>query len=295
MRAGVPTINVLGVPVAALTERQAIDEVSRLLAEPRPRTLVYVNAHSLNLARSHPRYRACLTDADLVLNDGSGLSLAARVRGLRFPANLNGTDFTPEVLRVAARDGLGVYLLGGRDGVAAEAARRLPAVVPGLRVVGHHHGYVDDGQGDELAERIRQSGADIVLVAMGNPQQELWLAEHLPATGAALGVAVGAYFDFVAERVPRAPRWMRNAGIEWLYRLRREPRRLFTRYVVGNPLFMARVLVDRVAPTNRYATGHVRSRDLLRHQLSVVLPGPRRERLDRSAAAPGARRVGRRP
>jgi N-acetylglucosaminyldiphosphoundecaprenol N-acetyl-beta-D-mannosaminyltransferase len=251
MRAGVPTIDVLGVPVAALTVLEAISEVSRLLAGPGPQTLVYVNAHSVNLARSHDRYRACLADADLVLNDGSGLALAARVGGRRFPANLNGTDFTPEVLRVAARRGLGVYLLGGRDGVAARAADRLGELVPGLRVVGHHHGYFADHEGRDVAEQIKQSGADLVLVAMGNPRQELWLAEHLPATGAALGVAVGAFLDFAAERVQRAPQWMRNAGIEWLYRLSREPGRLFARYVVGNPLFVARVLADRVLATGR--------------------------------------------
>ncbi|MFI9382851.1 WecB/TagA/CpsF family glycosyltransferase [Kutzneria sp. NPDC052558] len=251
MRAGVPTITVLGVPIAALTVREALAEVSRLLAEPGPQTLVYVNAHSVNMARSHVRYRACLADADLVLNDGSGLALAARVRGRRFPANLNGTDFTPEVLRLAARRGLGVYLLGGRPGVAERAAQRLTDIVPGLRVVGHHHGYVADHQGHEVAEKIKQTGADLVLVAMGNPRQELWLAEHLPATGAELGVAVGAFLDFAAERVPRAPKWMRDAGIEWLYRLGREPGRLFARYVVGNPLFVARVLADRVLATSR--------------------------------------------
>ena len=249
MRAGMPTINVLGVPVAALTARQAIAEVSDLLAESTPQTLVYVNAHSMNLARSHVRYRACLAGADLVLNDGSGVALAARMRGRRFPANLNGTDFTPEVLRLAAREGLGVFLLGGRPGVAARAAELLRARVPGLRVVGHQHGYVVDHHA--VTAQIRATGADIVLVAMGNPVQELWLAEYLPATGAALGVAVGAFLDFAADRVPRAPQWMRVAGIEWLYRLGREPLRLFTRYVVGNPLFVARVLFDRVLASTR--------------------------------------------
>jgi exopolysaccharide biosynthesis WecB/TagA/CpsF family protein len=294
MRAGVPTITVLGVPVAALTALQAISEVSRLLAEPRPQMLCYVNAHSLNLARSHRRYRACLADADLVLNDGSGLALAARMGGRQFPANLNGTDFNPEVLRQAARAGLGVYLLGGKEGVAAAAADRLTALVPGLRVVGHHHGYLNDVQSHEVARQIRETGADIVLVAMGNPRQELWLAEHLPATGARLGVAVGAFLDFVAQRVPRAPKWMRDAGIEWLYRLSREPRRLFMRYVIGNPLFVARVLADRVWPGRSLGYRHVRSRDLLRDELSVVPPGSGWQRMGGSTAASGDRRVGRR-
>jgi exopolysaccharide biosynthesis WecB/TagA/CpsF family protein len=87
----------------------------------------------------------------------------------------------------------------------------------------------------------------VLLVGMGNPQQELWLAEHLADTGAVLGVAAGAFLDFAAQRIPRAPAWMRSAGIEWMYRLAREPRRLFGRYVAGNPLFLQRVVREQLA------------------------------------------------
>lgn len=97
-----------------------------------------------------------------------------------------------------------------------------------------------------MIEGIKASGARILVVAMGNPRQELWLDRHLADTGARLGVAVGAFLDFAAGKVSRAPEWMRKAGIEWLYRLGLEPRRLFARYVLGNPLFLARVLAERV-------------------------------------------------
>lgn len=246
MQGDIPAVTVLGVPVAALTVAAALAEVRALLDADRPALLAYVNAHSANLAARDPAYRAVLRNADLVLNDGSGLAIAAKLRGSRFPANLNGTDFTPRLLGVAAERDAPVFLLGGRPGVAGTAAERLAERIPGLRVAGQEHGYFGPGQDAEVVERIKVSGAQVLLVGMGNPRQERWLAEHLPATGARLGVAVGAFLDFAAGAVPRAPHWMRAAGIEWLYRLSREPGRLWRRYVLGNPVFLCRVLAERL-------------------------------------------------
>jgi exopolysaccharide biosynthesis WecB/TagA/CpsF family protein len=225
----------------------ALAEVRRLLDGPDPALLAYANAHTLNVATRNQELLRVLRQADLVLNDGSGLALAARLRGMAFPANLNGTDFTPKVLLVAADCGASVFLLGGRPGVAEEAAERLRADIPGLKVVGCADGYFTDDGLPALLATIRHSNARLLLVGMGNPRQELWLAEHLADTGAYLGVAVGAFLDFAARRVPRAPRWMRAAGIEWVYRLGREPRRLFRRYVAGNPLFLQRVVREQLA------------------------------------------------
>jgi exopolysaccharide biosynthesis WecB/TagA/CpsF family protein len=246
MRSGVPSVTVLGVSVAALDVPAAIAEVRSLLSTPEPSLLAYVNAHTLNLAHRDPALRSVLGRADLVLNDGSGLALAARVHGARFPANLNGTDFTPRLLASAAAAEASVFLLGGAPGVAARSADRLTAQVPGLRVVGHAHGYQDEAAPDELVRQIRDSGAQVLVVGMGNPRQELWLARHLADTGARLGVAVGAFLDFSAGVVPRAPAWMRTAGVEWLYRLGLEPGRLWRRYVLGNPAFVYRVVRERL-------------------------------------------------
>lgn len=235
----IPTITVLGVPVARLTVDAALAEAKRLSAADQPALLAYVNAHSLNLAVRNGQYRTVLRRAGLVLNDGSGLALAAKIQGVAFPANLNGTDFTPRLL--AALDGP-VFFYGGRPGVADRAARNLAEKIPGLAVAGTAHGYLDPAEQGELAWRIKESGARIVVVALGNPRQELWLDEQLPATGAGLGVAVGAFLDFAAGEVRRAPEWMRRAGIEWVYRLLCEPGRLWRRYVLGNPMFLCRVM-----------------------------------------------------
>jgi exopolysaccharide biosynthesis WecB/TagA/CpsF family protein len=246
----VPTIDVLGIPVASLQVGQALDAVERLhaangVSAGAPARVYYVNAHTLNLAWRDARLREVLRTADLVLNDGSGVALAARLQRRRFPANLNGSDLNPLLLALAARHGWPVYFLGGSPGVAERTAGRWQRELPGLQVAGAHHGYLDGTDHEVVAGKIRASGAELLLVAMGNPLQELWLATHLPATGVRVGVGVGAFFDFSAGVVARCPEWMSRYGVEWLYRLRLEPRRLWRRYVLGNPLFVLRALRSR--------------------------------------------------
>ena len=205
----------------------------------RPQNLCYVNAHSLNLAFRDDGYHRALSRADLVLNDGIGLDLAARMRGRRFPENLNGSDFTLRLLGLAAKKGWRVYLYGGQPGVAATARDRLSETIDQLDVVGVCDGY-GSRTDEEIVETIKATRADVVIVGLGQPLQEVWLDAHLAATGCHLGVGVGAFLDFASGRVVRAPRWMNRLGIEWLFRLVQEPGRLWQRYIVGNPLFLWR-------------------------------------------------------
>lgn len=244
MRADLPTVQVLGVPVAQLDAEAALTEVVRLYEARAPALLAYVNAHTLNIAWTNETYRALLRDADLVLNDGAGLALAGRLKRRPFPANLNGSDFNPRIVELAARRGWPVFFLGARPGVAAAAAARLAERLPTLRVAGARDGYFERSESRSVAEEVRAAGTGLLMVAMGNPLQELWLGEHLAVTGARLGVGVGAFFDFTAGRARRAPGWMNRAGIEWVWRLAHEPRRMWRRYIVGNPLFLARVVAE---------------------------------------------------
>jgi exopolysaccharide biosynthesis WecB/TagA/CpsF family protein len=218
------------------------DEVlSALRTAPslRPRHLCYVNAHSLNLAYRDNEYHGVLSRADLVLNDGIGLQIAARMQGKRFSENLNGSDFTLRLLHLSAHEGWSVYLYGGQPGVAEAARDRLCASIDGLNIVGACHGYMREPD-EAIARRIRRAGADVVIVALGQPAQELWLDNHLASTGCHLGLGVGAFLDFVSGRVVRAPGWMNRFGIEWMFRLVNEPGRLWRRYIVGNPVFLWR-------------------------------------------------------
>lgn len=238
-------VRILGVPIARLEAAAALDEVERLYDLPEPQIVAYANAHTLNLAYGDPSYRAFLERAGVVLGDGAGVMLAARLAHAPLPENLNGSDFNPKILRRAAQRRWPVYFLGGRPGVADAAAARWRRALDGLDVVGVAHGYVDDPAA--AAAAVAETGAGVVMVAMGNPLQEWWLDEWLPATGCRLGVGVGAFFDFSAGAVPRAPAWMNRAGIEWVYRLYQEPRRMWRRYVLGNPLFLARVARERLS------------------------------------------------
>lgn len=248
-----PVVRIFGVPIVRTTIAGALAAIERA-ASGRERVLVsYANAHTLNVASEDRGFHAVLTDrSELVLNDGLGVQLAARMRGERFPENLNGSDFNPHILRMAAERSWPVYLLGASEGVAERAAQKLVQAIPRLKVVGTHHGFFDESETDRVVEKIASAGPAVLMVAMGNPRQEIWLADNLERTGAKIGVGVGAFFDFTVGEQRRAPVWMNKLGIEWIYRLVRDPRRMWRRYVVGNPRFLARAWrtrkSDRIAP-----------------------------------------------
>ncbi|MEM6677959.1 MAG: WecB/TagA/CpsF family glycosyltransferase [Pseudomonadota bacterium] len=214
--------------------------LTALLDAPRRMSAAFVNAHTINVAAGNDAYASTLTAADLLLPDGSGLQLAAKLTGRRFEENLNGTDLFVPLCRAAAARGLSIYLLGARPGVAEAAAERAVTLAPGLRIAGTAHGYFGPEEEDAVIQRINRSGADILLVALGVPQQDLWIAKHRARLVPRLAMGVGAQFDFWSGRVARAPLGWRRAGCEWLWRLMLEPRRLFMRYVLGNPIFVAR-------------------------------------------------------
>ncbi|HEV3321213.1 MAG TPA: WecB/TagA/CpsF family glycosyltransferase [Solirubrobacteraceae bacterium] len=241
---GEPTVSILGVDVNQLTAEQALTAIDHGADRGTCQMLAYVNAHTLNLAVRDQDLRGALNRSALVLNDGFGVGLAARMRGERFPENLNGSDFTVKLLELAAANGWRVFLLGGEPGVAETAAERLTERIDGLHIAGTCHGFTDESD-DLLAQRVRDAGAAMLIVAFGSPRQEIWIDRNLAAAGARIGVGVGAFLDFSAGKVVRAPRWMNVLGIEWCFRLAQEPRRLWRRYILGNPIFLLRAWRDR--------------------------------------------------
>jgi alpha-1,3-mannosyltransferase len=231
---------ILGVDIHVMKRAEAVDTLDRLSDGTVPIGVGFANAHALNVASADQTAREEFSKL-LIFNDGIGVALASRILyRWHFPDNLNGTDFVPTYLG-ATRRSFNLFLLGARPGVAERASRALVPAGSRHRVVGVHHGYFSHDQDDEIAEQIRQSGADLLLVALGNPAQEIWISQNLRATGCSLAFGVGALFDFAAENVPRAPLWMRVQGLEWLYRLVQEPGRMWRRYLIGNWLFLGRV------------------------------------------------------
>jgi exopolysaccharide biosynthesis WecB/TagA/CpsF family protein len=236
-----------GIEFARLDAPAALDRIERLAEAEPPVFVVHANVHTVNLAHADPSYRAVLQGADLVLNDGKGVMMGAAILGTPFPQDVNGNFFTPLLLQRAAERGWGVFFYGARPGVAERAAEGLRRELPELNIVGVRDGFTPPGQEEELLQAIRDTGASLLLVGLGNPRQELWLDRYLDKTGVRIGSGVGAFFDFQAGAIRRAPEWMNRFGMEWVYRLLLEPGRLWHRYVVGNPTFLWRVVRERWA------------------------------------------------
>ena len=237
---GQSTRTILDVPIQTTNRRGAFILLERLLNRGSRGIVAFGNANLLNIANHDSEVRDALRRF-IVLNDGIGTDIASRVLyGTKFPENLNGTDFVPYLLSRLQR-GLRIFLLGAKPGVAERAACVVAQQYPQHEVVGVRHGYCDV-HSPELLRRIRSLRPDLLLVALGNPTQELWLAKHFDATGCTLGIAVGALFDFMAGDYSRAPQWIRAARLEWVYRFTLEPRRLASRYFRGNSSFLRSVL-----------------------------------------------------
>lgn len=241
---GTKTRTILGVPISVSTASQVTQLLDARFERGDHAVVAFANANLLNIASQDEHFRTVLRKL-IIFNDEIGMDIASVVLyGSTFPQNLNGTDFTPQYLQ-NTRHRYRIFLLGSRPGVAERAKEYLLKSCPKHQIVGCHHGFFPKEDTGKIINMIRASNADIVLVGMGNPQQELWLANNLHETGCRFAFGVGALFDFVSGNVRRAPAWMRSARIEWLYRLIQEPRRLWSRYLVGNFLFIFRVLGQR--------------------------------------------------
>lgn len=219
--------------------------LARLSQPARPFVLAFANAHAMNSLAASPAFFDALASADMVLRDGSGMATLLKLLHMPPGLNLNGTDVIPQLLRQF--DGRGMALFGTRQPYLGQAVQKVQRdLAPRSRCVSEN-GFRDVAAYVALALEHRPA---LIVLGMGMPRQE----EVATALRAALDypcliVCGGAIIDFLGGRVPRAPLWMRRAGLEWLFRLGREPRRLFARYVLGNPLFLARAL--RLASLNR--------------------------------------------
>jgi N-acetylglucosaminyldiphosphoundecaprenol N-acetyl-beta-D-mannosaminyltransferase len=210
------------------------------------RRVMYVNAHVLNQSREDPGLRTALEEADLVYCDGYGVRLAAKALSTEIPHRMTGADWIWDLAALCEKQDSSVYLLGCDPGVAAQAGQRLRRAHPRLRVVGTHHGYFQIGSGhdERVIEDINARKPDILLVGMGTPKQEIWAQRTVERLNCDVLWSVGALFDFVSGRVPRAPASLSDNGLEWIFRLAIEPKRMWRRYLVGNPVFLSRVMAQ---------------------------------------------------
>lgn len=230
-----PRIELAGVLVDRVDENAAAAALEGFLADGRSHQIVTVNMDFLRLARHDATFRSLLNRADLAVADGMPVVWLSRLRGDPLPARVAGIELVEECCRLAARDGVGIYLLGAGPGVAEAAGRELAVRHPGLRIAGTMappFGAWSAAEEDRIVESIRAAGRCILFVAFGAPRQDRFIAAHLTELGTPVAIGVGCAFDLIVGARRRAPAWMRRAGLEWLWRLAQEPRRLAGRYLL---------------------------------------------------------------
>ena len=234
-------IDVLGVGFDNLTMAEAVAAGARLLKEEGCHSVVTPNPEIVEVCREDSGARAAVNGADLVLPDGIGVVKGAAMLGTPLKEKTPGIEFAAGLMGEMAKEGKSLYLLGAKPGVAEKAAERLAAQYPGLKIAGTHDGYFKDDA--PVADAIRQSGADCVFVCLGAPKQELWMAKWGPETGVHLLCGLGGSLDVFAGVVERAPKFWSDHGLEWFYRLCKEPKRIGR--MMKLPLFLVHVRKEK--------------------------------------------------
>lgn len=243
----IPRVNVLGVRISAVHMERALGEIEGWIERGERRYACACSVNDVMQARQDAGLRAALNGAGLATPDGMPLVWLARWRGFSDVSRVYGPDLMLALCERAARKGYSNYFHGGAYGVAEDLARALASRFPGLAVAGAPSPPFRPAKALEPPDAIEQINAarpDIVWVGLGSPKQVWWVAQHRALLDAPVLIAVGAAFDFHTGRLPQAPRWMQASGLEWAFRLAHEPRRLWRRYLIQNPLFIAFVLMQ---------------------------------------------------
>ena len=240
-----PVRDVLGVLIHAATRAEVVDLCDRTIASGRHLLVGVVNVAKL-VRMEDELLRDSVADADLVVADGMGVVWASRLLRSPLPERVAGIDLFLDLLALAARRDYAVYLFGAKQEVLDECVRRVRRQNPGLVVAGSRNGYFDDSETETIAADIRASGADILFVGISSPHKEVFLARYGDELGVNVSHGVGGSFDVVAAKIKRAPTLWQRWGLEWLYRLIQEPRRMWKRYLVTNSVFAWMLAVELV-------------------------------------------------
>jgi N-acetylglucosaminyldiphosphoundecaprenol N-acetyl-beta-D-mannosaminyltransferase len=243
--AQLPQVDVLGVRISAVDLPTAVGEIVRWCDENERHYVCVTGVHGVMECQGDEDLRRIHNAAGLTTPDGMPMVWAGRYAGASSIGRVYGPDLMLELCDVAVRRGWRSFFYGGREGVAEQLAARLSVRFPGLKVAGCYSPpfrMLSFDEDDEIVKRINSSGADLVWVGLSTPKQERWMAAHLGRLDAFALLGVGAAFDFHAGLIRQAPRWIQRTGLEWLFRLSQEPRRLWKRYMTNNPRFALRVL-----------------------------------------------------
>lgn len=246
----VDAIRILNLNVQVHTYAGLNEAIGRIARSGSRAVVPNANVHFANLAWDRPWLRDLFNSSPVNFCDGAGIQLAARILGGRIPERITYGDWFDSLADFCRRENISLFFLGGRPGIAEQAAQQVSSRHPGLPIAGVHHGYFDKDRSSPenaaVVAAINQCRPGILLVAFGMPLQEEWLAQNWEHLNAGVALTGGAILDYLSGRMRRPPAWLCRCGCEWLGRLLIEPRRLWKRYLIGNPLFLARIVRQRL-------------------------------------------------
>lgn len=235
-------MDVFGVPIDDYTTSEFISRLEELVDRPEQALVCPVNADILNQCYTNLWLRSFIASADMVQAESAGILLAAKLKGVAFSGKITSNEVIYDLAEAWEGKHFSIYFLGGPEGQAEAASVKLKQRFPGFKIAGFHRGHLNAAETDAVIAEINDLRPSILMVGFGCPAQEVWLGEHRSSLNVPLVWPIGNITSFIAGTVKTAPMWMKRNGLEWLYRLYLEPRRMWRRYVLGNPLFVFRVL-----------------------------------------------------
>lgn len=237
-------VNLFGLSIQNDTLQTTVSCLTRNLDQADQKAIAFVNADCINQLASNTAYQKTLGNFDHLYADGVGMRIAAKMQGHHLVDNVNGTDLFPLLAGELENSGKRIFLLGGKPGIAQKVAHYLEVNFPAVEVAGEQHGYFSNDELPAIIKQINTCRADIILVAMGAPRQEQWIESNRSSLDAKLLIGVGGLFDFYSGTVSRAPLWLRELSLEWVWRLMMQPKDKAKRYLIGNPVFLIRAWND---------------------------------------------------
>jgi N-acetylglucosaminyldiphosphoundecaprenol N-acetyl-beta-D-mannosaminyltransferase len=248
-------VNILQTPIDALTMEETLEVIDAGISNQRMLRHACVNAAVLIAMQKDPMLKKSITSCDIINADGKSVVWASRFLGKPLPERVAGPDLMHEVVKLASRKGYRIFLLGAREEVVKNVAAVYGSLFSPDIVSGYHNGYFGKEDEPALVRQIADSRSHILFVAMTSPKKELFLEKYAEQLRVPFVMGVGGAFDIVAGLIKRAPVWMQRSGLEWLYRLVQEPRRMWKRYLVTNSLFIYSVLREKLASNSDLQTG----------------------------------------
>ena len=233
------TVNIFGCHVAALNMQETVNEIEKRIVGKIKTQHVVINAGKVVLMDKDEKLKNIIKNCPIINADGQSIVWASKILKKPVPERVAGIDLMEELIKLSAKKGYRVYFFGAKEEVVTKVVDTYKDKYKDLQVAGYRNGYFTEADMPEIVEDMKNSNADILLVAFSSPNKEYWLEENMDKINIPFCMGVGGSFDVVAGKTVRAPKWMQKSGLEWFYRFLQEPKRMWKRYLVGNSKFIA--------------------------------------------------------